>query len=63
MEFEAFVFRLVLRTTWVRLHPFLALMGIYFAFLIPSINDETAFTKYNLCTYSLDSRSNEIAII
>ena len=38
MEFKASVCRLVLRTTWVRLRPVLALTGIYFAFLVPSIN-------------------------
>ena len=50
MEFKAFVRRLVLRTTWVRVHPFLALTGSYFAFLGPSINYEIAISKKNLCT-------------
>ena len=34
MGFKAFVFRLVLRTTLVCLHPLLVLEGIYFAFLV-----------------------------
>ena len=63
MEFKASVFRLVLRTTWVRLRPVLALTGIYFAFLVPSINYVIAFRKLNLCNYYFDFRSNKIAII
>ena len=51
MGVKAFVFRLVLRTIWVRLHPFLALTDIYLTFLVPSINYEIAFSKQNLCTY------------
>ena len=51
MEFKASVFRLVLRVTWVRLRPVLALTGIYFAFLVPSINYVIAFSKLNLCNY------------
>ena len=48
MGVKAFVFRLVLRTIWVRLHPFLALTDIYLTFLVPSINYEVAFSKQNL---------------
>ena len=45
MGFKAFVFGLALRTTWVRLHLFLASTGIYFAFLVPSINYDIAFSQ------------------
>ena len=38
------VFTLVLRTTFVRLRPVLVLMGIYFAFLVSSINYVIAFS-------------------
>ena len=41
----------------------LALKGIYFAFLVPSINYLIAFSKKNLCTDQFDFRSNKIAII
>ena len=55
MEFKASVFRLVLRTTWVRLSPVLALTGIYFAFLVPSVNYVIAFSKLNLCNWLISS--------
>ena len=40
-----FVVRFVLRATWFCLHLFLALTGIYFTFLVPSIDYEMAFSK------------------
>ena len=39
------IYGLVLRTTWVRLRPVLALTGIYFAFLVSSIDYVIAFSE------------------
>lgn len=50
MEFKVSPFRLVLRSTWVRLRPFLVLMGIHFTFLVPSFHYVMTFSKRNVCT-------------
>ena len=42
---KVFVFSLVLRTTWVSLRPVLLFTGIYFAFLVSSINYVIAFRE------------------
>ena len=50
MEFKVSPFRLVLRSTWVRLRPLLVLMGIHFTFLVTSFHYVMTFSKRNVCT-------------